>query len=61
MDGFTNDVDCDDDNAAVNPDADEVPYNGLDDDCDAATLDDDLDQDGFLNADDCNDINPAAI
>ena len=28
--------------------AEELPYNGLDDDCDPATLDDDLDQDGFL-------------
>lgn len=36
----------------------EVPYNGLDDDCDPETLDDDLDQDGFLLIDDCDDTNP---
>jgi len=58
-------VDCDDNNADVNPDQQEEPYNGIDDDCDPGTLDDDLDQDGFLLVDDCNDldslINPAAM
>jgi len=37
----------------------EIPYNGLDDDCDAATADDDLDGDGFVLADDCDDNNAA--
>jgi len=64
MDGFFNDEDCDDSNADVNPDADEIAYNGIDDDCDSATLDDDLDGDGFVLADDCDDmdagINPDA-
>ena len=36
----------------------EIPYNGIDDDCNTATLDDDLDQDGFAQADDCDDNNP---
>ena len=36
----------------------EVPYNGFDDDCNTATLDDDLDQDGFTFANDCDDNNP---
>ncbi len=36
----------------------EIPYNGIDDDCNTSTLDDDLDQDGFLLADDCDDNNP---
>ncbi len=36
----------------------EIPYNGIDDDCDATTLDDDLDQDGFVLAEDCDDNNP---
>ena len=38
----------------------EIPYNGIDDDCNTATPDDDLDGDGYLNADDCND-NDASI
>ncbi len=52
-----NNSDCDDNAASVHPNADEVAYNGLDDDCNPATLDDDLDQDGFLLADDCDDTN----
>ncbi|MDA8693189.1 MopE-related protein [Saprospiraceae bacterium] len=57
--GFvTNSDDCDDSNADVNLDQVEVPYNNIDDDCNAATLDDDLDQDGFIAADECDDNNP---
>lgn len=37
---------------------DEIPYNGLDDDCDPSTPDDDLDNDGFVNSVDCDDTNP---
>ena len=33
-------------------------YNGIDDDCDPSTLDDDLDQDGFPLEEDCDDTNP---
>jgi hypothetical protein len=49
------DGDCDDGDADVGPAERETPYNGVDDDCDPATLDDDLDRDGFDNADDCDD------
>jgi photosystem II stability/assembly factor-like uncharacterized protein len=65
QDGFFSDVDCDDENPEVNPNQVEEPYNGIDDDCNAATLDDDLDQDGFTLEEDCDDsdpnINPDAI
>lgn len=34
---YADEDDCDDTNADVNPDADEVPGNGVDDDCDGQT------------------------
>ncbi|MSP71323.1 MAG: hypothetical protein EXR76_03870 [Myxococcales bacterium] len=69
MDGVTNKAgDCDDTDAAVNPNAMETPYNGKDDDCDEDTRDADVDGDGFeammVGGMDCNDraphINPEA-
>lgn len=56
-DGFIAHEDCDDNNGSINPGQTEIPYNGLDDDCNAATLDDDLDQDGFIANEDCDDDN----
>ena len=59
QDGFTADVDCNDDDPNVHPGSDEVPFDKVDNDCDPRTLDDDGDQDGFGVDDDCDDSNPA--
>ncbi len=57
-DGFSSDVDCDDSDAGINPGAAEIPYNGIDEDCDDKTPDDDLDGDGFGIDEDCDDFDP---
>ncbi|MDP2305459.1 MAG: MopE-related protein [Pseudomonadota bacterium] len=58
-DGYTSDADggddCDDEDGRVNPDEEEIAYDGVDNDCDEATRDDDIDGDGALSADDCDD------
>ncbi len=57
-DGFTPaEGDCNDADYAINPSAKEIPYNGVDDDCDPTTPDDDVDGDGFskVGGGDCND------
>jgi len=38
QDGFVLAEDCDDTNAQINSAQAEIPYNGLDDDCNATTL-----------------------
>ena len=53
-------LDCNDSDPDVNPDAVELSCNGQDDDCDAATLDSvDMDADGYSTCDDdCDDGDP---
>lgn len=71
-DGFVVKDDCDDNSAAVNPDATEIACNGIDEDCDGFDLEADcpnridVDGDGFtVEEGDCNDslatINPLAL
>ncbi|MEE2750032.1 MAG: putative metal-binding motif-containing protein [Myxococcota bacterium] len=62
-DGFSEDEgDCDDSDPYIAPDVFEIPYNGVDDDCDPSTSDLDADGDGHdadftRDGDDCDDQN----
>ncbi len=59
-DGYVVSDDCDDTDATVNPGADDLPYDGIDSDCDGRS-DYDADGDGYDSAaysgDDCDDSN----
>ena len=60
-DGVPDSADCAPDDPYAYPGAREVPYDGVDQDCDGADIND-VDGDGFIGAagggDDCNDSNP---
>jgi hypothetical protein len=57
-DGFFTGVDCNDSNSEINPDATEIPYDGIDQDCVGGDLND-VDEDGFIGeiagGNDCDD------
>ncbi|MEZ4318616.1 MAG: MopE-related protein [Myxococcota bacterium] len=57
-DGYYSHQDCNDHDASVNVMAQEIPFDGVDNDCNGATLDDDGDQDGISATDDCDDTDP---
>jgi hypothetical protein len=59
-DGGARGLDCDDTDPAIYPGATEVPYDGIDDDCDEADLTD-VDEDGWdggPDGEDCDDTDP---
>jgi len=58
-DGSPEGEDCDDDDALSFPGNSETAYDGLDNDCDPATPDDDLDGDGYDLDEDCDDEDAA--
>ena len=65
MDGYTSDIDCDDMDADINPDADEIANNEIDENCDGLILIIDEDKDGFNSEVDCDDtdanVNPGQL
>ncbi len=59
-DGFRSDADCNDNDPSINPNATEIPYDGIDQNCNRYDLTD-VDRDGYnstiVSGTDCNDNN----
>ncbi len=58
MDGYTSLNDCDDTDPNINPGAEEIPNNDVDENCDGEALIIDEDGDGFNSDEDCDDTDP---
>lgn len=57
QDGYSADLDCDDQNPNIHPNAKEIPNNDIDENCDGVVMVIDNDKDGFNSDEDCDDLN----
>lgn len=57
-DGYSITTDCNDSNSNIHPNATDIPYNGIDEDCNGSDLSD-VDGDGESYLTDCNDGDPS--